>query len=150
MRVLGGAEIAAGERQHAALDRELFRHGRGGFAREWVADIGEICADRIHLPFLALPERAAEGLGAAMHLAPVFVTPRGQRADAPGERALARAGRADLHTVEDLREIADHGGVGEDGAEATARDAVGLGEAVELDDALAPGAVGEEAVRTSM
>ena len=96
------ARIVTGERQHAALDCELFRHRRGGFARERVADIGEIGADRIHLPFRALPERAAEGLGAAMHLAPVLVAPRRQRIDAPGERALASAGRADLDAVDDL------------------------------------------------
>src|SRR5215207_11218484 len=114
---------------------------------KWMAHIGEISADGIDQPLRALPERVAKHFSATVHLATVGLAPLRQRVDAPGHGPLADAGRADLDAVEDLGELADHARIGNDRAEAVARDAVGLREAVELDGVIAPCAALEEPMR---
>src|SRR5829696_6352545 len=147
MGVLGGAEIAAGESEHAALDCKRLRNFLPASLLKWMAHIGEISADGIDQPLRALPERVAKHFSATVHLETVGLAPLRQRVDAPGHGPLADAGRADLDAVEDLGELADHARIGNDRAEAVARDAVGLREAVELDGVIAPCAALEEPMR---
>ena len=134
-----GAEIAAGQRQHAALDRELFRHRRGGFAREWVADIGEIGADRSR-PAIPGSARARGGRSSARRCISRRLSSR-HAASASMPQASARWPARGGQIWMQSRIFASSpitGASAVDCAEAVARDAVGLREAVELDDALAP------------
>ena len=142
-------EIVARQRQHAARRRQRFGHLDGRRARERMPHIGEIGPQRRDPPVVEAFQRRPAGRAPAVDLVAVFAPPCRQITDAPGDRRLARPWRIDDHGVQRLFQLRHHARARRDGADPVAGDTVGFGEAVQLQDVVAPVGAAEQFVRAA-
>ena len=112
-----------------------------------VLDVGEVGAAAEDAPAGEGFERRAGGVAAAEDLEALARDPGVEVAQAPEGGVLAGLGRADRRGVEDLLDLGEAGGRGDEGAGAVAGQAEGLRERVEVDEGVAPVGVLEERVR---
>jgi hypothetical protein len=113
-----------------------------------VGEVGEVGAEALEppTPLLQRPEALRHGGAPRQHLSPLARDPVAQVAHPPERGALAQLGRADGHAVEELLGLREARGRREQGAHAVARQAVGLGEGIELDQRVVPIGVLEQRV----
>src|SRR3954469_24060759 len=125
MMFVAGSEIAAGQAQHAALDRKRLGD-RSGRNIERVPQEGEIGADGVELPAFQAGHGSAEPRRPGDDLLPVLLPPSGQRFQRRGQRMLPGARRADLDAVHDLGKFRQETFAGNYSAQAMTRDAEGF------------------------
>ena len=141
----GGREHRAGEHEEGELADEEGAEGVGGEG-VGVLDVGEVGAAAEDAPAGEGGEGGVGGVAAAEDFEALGGEPGVEVAQAPEGGALAGLGGADRGGVEDLLDLGEAGGGGDEGAGAVAGQAVGLREGVEVDQGVAPVGVGEEGV----